>query len=139
MGQIVVKQMNLFYGDFQALKSINLALPEKQVTVLIGPSGCGKTTFLKSLNRMNDLVSGCRIEGSISLDGQDIFDKTLNLNQLRKKVGMVSQQPNPFAMSIYDNIAYGPRTHGIQDKAELDCIVEQSLRGGPSGMKSRTS
>lgn len=129
MGQILVEQMNLFYGDFQALKNINLALPEKQVTALIGPSGCGKTTFLKSLNRMNDLVPGCRIEGSISLDGQDIFDKTLNLNQLRKKVGMVFQQPNPFAMSIYDNIAYGPRTHGIQDKAELDRIVEKSLRG----------
>ncbi|MFA9413846.1 MULTISPECIES: phosphate ABC transporter ATP-binding protein PstB [unclassified Streptococcus] len=129
MGQIVVEQMNLFYGDFQALKNINLHLPEKQVTALIGPSGCGKTTFLKTLNRMNDLVPGCRIEGHISLDGQDIFDKSLNLNQLRKKVGMVFQQPNPFAMSIYDNIAYGPRTHGIQDKAELDRIVEKSLRG----------
>lgn len=129
MGQILVEQMNLYYGEFQALKNINLELPEKQITALIGPSGCGKTTFLKSLNRMNDLVPDCRIEGLISLDGQDIYDKNLNLNQLRKKVGMVFQQPNPFAMSIYDNIAYGPRTHGIQDKAELDRIVEKSLRG----------
>ncbi|MET3558085.1 phosphate transport system ATP-binding protein [Streptococcus rupicaprae] len=129
MGSILVENMNLFYGDFQALKQINLAIPENQITALIGPSGCGKTTFLKSLNRMTDLVPGCRIEGRISLDGQDIFAKDVDLNHLRKRVGMVFQQPNPFSMSIYDNIAYGPRTHGIQDKASLDAIVEKSLRG----------
>lgn len=129
MGSILVENMNLFYGDFQALKQINLAIPENQITALIGPSGCGKTTFLKSLNRMTDLVPGCRIEGRISLDGQDIFAKDVDLNHLRKRVGMVFQQPNPFSMSIYDNIAYGPRTHGIQDKESLDAIVEKSLRG----------
>lgn len=129
MGKLVVKDLDLYYGEVQALKGINLELPEREITALIGPSGCGKTTFLKTLNRMNDLVPGCRIEGQILLDDQDIYDKSLNLNLLRKRVGMVFQQPNPFAMSIYDNIAYGPRTHGIQDKATLDEIVEKSLRG----------
>lgn len=121
--------MNLFYGDFQALKQVHMEIPEHQVTAFIGPSGCGKSTFLKSLNRMNDLVSGCRIEGEILLDGQNIYDKKFDVNILRKRVGMVFQQPNPFSMSIYDNIAYGPRTHGIKDKATLDEIVERSLQG----------
>ena len=118
----------MYYGQFQALKKINTAFPEKQITALIGPSGCGKSTLLKTLNRMNDLVEGCRITGSVQLDGEDIYG-SMDVNLLRKRVGMVFQKPNPFPMSIYDNIAYGPRTHGIRNKAKLDEIVEQSLRG----------
>ncbi|TCD45457.1 phosphate ABC transporter ATP-binding protein [Streptococcus sp. X16XC17] len=129
MGNFQISNLDLYYGDFQALKNISLDLPENQVTALIGQSGCGKSTFLKSLNRMNDLVPDCRIEGNILLDGQDIRKKDTNLNHLRKRVGMVFQQPNPFAMSIYDNVAYGPRTHGIHDKETLDALVEKSLRG----------
>lgn len=129
MGTFSIRQLDLFYGEFQALKDISIDLPEKQITALIGPSGCGKSTFLKTLNRMNDLVSSCRIEGEVLLDNQDIYSSKFNLNQLRKRVGMVFQQPNPFAMSIYDNVAYGPRTHGIRDKKELDALVKKSLKG----------
>lgn len=124
---IEAKNMNLWYGANHALKDINIALPERQITALIGPSGCGKSTFLKSLNRMNDLVEGCRIEGEITFDGVDIY-KNYDVNILRKRVGMVFQKPNPFPMSIYDNIAYGPRIHGIKSKVKLDEIVEDSLR-----------
>lgn len=127
LDKFTIKDLNLFYGDMQALKSINMAIPEKQVTALIGPSGCGKSTFLKTLNRMNDLVEDCRITGKIELDGYDIY-KNVDVIELRKKVGMVFQKPNPFPMSIYDNVAYGPRTHGIRNKAKLDDIVEESLR-----------
>ena len=129
MGTFSVKHLDLYYGDFQALKDISIDLPQGQITACIGPSGCGKSTFLKTLNRMNDLVPGCRIDGDIMLDDQNIYGKSMNLNQLRKRVGMVFQQPNPFAMSIYDNVAYGPRTHGITDKKQLDVLVEKSLRG----------
>ncbi len=122
-----VSHMDLFYGDFQALTDINISFAEHRVTAMIGPSGCGKSTLLKSLNRMNDLVDGCRITGSITLDGQDIYNG-YDVNVLRKKVGMVFQKANPFPMSIYDNIVFGPRTHGIKKKAELDDIVEDSLR-----------
>lgn len=128
MDKITVKNMNLHYGDFHALKNINLNMEEKKITAFIGPSGCGKSTLLKSLNRMNDLVDGCRIEGEICLDGENIYDKRMDVNLLRKRVGMVFQKPNPFPMSIYDNIAYGPRTHGIRNRAKLDEIVERSLR-----------
>lgn len=121
------KDLNLWYGTNQALKNINIDIHEKQITALIGPSGCGKSTFLKTLNRMNDLVEGCRIEGDITLDGIDIY-KDMNVNILRKRVGMVFQKPNPFPMSIYDNIAYGPRIHGIKSRVRLDEIVEHSLR-----------
>ena len=121
------QDMNVYYGDFHALKDINLNFPEHEITALIGPSGCGKSTFLKSLNRMNDLVEGCKITGSIKLDDTDIY-KDIDVNILRKRVGMVFQHPNPFPMSIYDNIAYGPRTHGIKNKAKLDDIVEDSLK-----------
>ena len=121
------KNLNLWYGANQALKNINIDIPEKQITALIGPSGCGKSTFLKTLNRMNDLVEGCRIEGDITLDGIDIY-KDMNVNILRKRVGMVFQKPNPFPMSIYDNIAYGPRIHCIKSRVRLDEIVEHSLR-----------
>ena len=124
-----IKNMDLFYGDFQALKDINIDLNKEGITALIGPSGCGKSTFLKSLNRMNDLVEGCRIEGDILLDGVDIYKDSVDVYQLRKRVGMVFQKPNPFPTSIYDNVAYGPRTHGIKDKAALDEIVEKSLKG----------
>ena len=124
---ITVKDMCLWYGQVQALKNININIEEKSITALIGPSGCGKSTFLKSLNRMNDLVEGCRIEGDILLDGKSVF-KGMDVNLLRRRVGMVFQKPNPFPMSIYDNIAYGPRTHGIRSKAKLDDIVEKSLR-----------
>ena len=127
MGIITAKKLNLWYTTNHALKDINIELPERQITALIGPSGCGKSTFLKSLNRMNDLVEGCRIEGEITLDGVDIY-KDMDVNILRKKVGMVFQKPNPFPMSIYDNIAYGPRIHGIKSKVQLDEIVERSLR-----------
>ena len=128
MDKITVKNMNLHYGDFHALKNINLNMEEKKITAFIGPSGCGKSTLLKTLNRMNDLVDGCRIEGEICLDGENIYDKRMDVNLLRKRVGMVFQKPNPFPMSIYDNIAYGPRTHGIRNRAKLDEIVERSLR-----------
>ena len=119
--------MELYYSDFHALKNVNLEIEANKITAFIGPSGCGKSTLLKSINRMNDLVEGCRIEGELLLDGQDIF-KDIDVNLLRKRVGMVFQKPNPFPMSIYDNIAYGPRTHGIHSKAKLDEIVEKSLR-----------
>ena len=125
---ITTKNLNLWYGASHALKSINMEIPEKKITALIGPSGCGKSTYLKTLNRMNDLVESCRIEGEIMLSGIDIY-KGIDVNILRKRVGMVFQKPNPFPMSIYDNIAYGPRTHGIKNKAKLDDIVEHSLRG----------
>ena len=127
MGIIRAKNLNLWYTTNHALKDINIELPERQITALIGPSGCGKSTFLKCLNRMNDLVEGCRIEGEICLAGVDVY-KDMDVNILRKKVGMVFQKPNPFPMSIYDNIAYGPRIHGIKSKVALDEIVERSLR-----------
>ena len=123
-----IKNLDLYYGDFQALKGVNLNIESNEITAFIGPSGCGKSTLLKSLNRMNDLVAGCRIEGKILLDGEDCYSKKMDVNLLRKRVGMVFQKPNPFPMSIYDNIAYGPRTHGIRSKAKLDDIVEESLR-----------
>lgn len=122
-----VKNLNLYYGKFHALKDVNMEIPEKQITAFIGPSGCGKSTFLKCLNRMNDLVEGCNITGDVKLDGEDIFDG-MDVNLLRKRVGMVFQNPNPFPMSVYDNIAYGPRTHGIHSKEKLDEIVERSLK-----------
>ena len=121
-----IKNLNLFYGDFQALKNISLRIPAQEITAFIGPSGCGKSTLLKTLNRMNDLVEGCRTDGEILLDGEDIRKTDPNL--LRRRVGMVFQKPNPFPMSVYDNIAYGPRTHGVKSKAKLDEIVERSLR-----------
>lgn len=123
-----VKEMNLWYSNFQALKNINMEIPENQITAFIGPSGCGKSTFLKSLNRMNDLVDGVKITGSIIYDNQNILDDNIDVNQLRREIGMVFQKPNPFPMSIYDNIAYGPRTHGIKNKLQLDEIVEESLK-----------
>ena len=125
--KMAVEHLNLFYGDFQGLRDINLTFPENQVTALIGPSGCGKSTLLKTLNRMNDLVEGCRVEGSVLLDGADAY-RTLDATDLRRRVGMVFQQPNPFPMSIYDNVAFGPRSHGVRAKADLDVIVEESLR-----------
>lgn len=128
MDKITVENLDLFYGSFQALKSIDLHIPANEITALIGPSGCGKSTLLKSLNRMNDLVEDCRITGSIRLDQDDIYGK-MDVSLLRKRVGMVFQKPNPFPMSIYDNIAFGPRTHGIRSKVKLDDIVERSLRG----------
>ena len=121
-----IQNLNLYYGSFHALKDVNLELPEREITAFIGPSGCGKSTLLKCLNRMNDLVEGCRIEGSILLSGQDI--RTMEVNGLRKRVGMVFQNPNPFPMSVYDNIAFVPRTHGVKKKSELDAIVERSLQ-----------
>lgn len=126
---ITVKDMCLWYGQVQALKNININIEEKSITALIGPSGCGKSTFLKSLNRMNDLVPGVKITGDIRYRGEDIFDPKLNVNELRRNIGMVFQKPNPFPMSIYDNIAYGPRTHGITSRSKLDEIVENSLKG----------
>lgn len=128
MGKFNISNLDLYYTDFHALKNVNLDLTEKEITAFIGPSGCGKSTLLKSLNRMNDLVEGCKITGEITLDGVDIY-KNIDVNLLRKRVGMVFQKPNPFPMSIYDNIAYGPRTHGIHNKSQLDDIVEKSLRG----------
>ncbi|MBQ2747114.1 MAG: phosphate ABC transporter ATP-binding protein [Firmicutes bacterium] len=128
MGIIDIKNLNLYYGDFQALKNVNLEIPEKEITAFIGPSGCGKSTLLKSLNRMNDLVPECRINGEILLEGENIHGG-MDVNMLRKRVGMVFQKSNPFPMSIYDNIAYGPRTHGVKSRAMLDEIVERSLRG----------
>lgn len=127
MDKFTIKDMNLYYGKFHALKGVNLNMPKNKITAFIGPSGCGKSTLLKSLNRMNDLVEGCKITGDIRLDGEDIYGN-MDVNILRKRVGMVFQKANPFPMSVYDNIAYGPRTHGIRSKAKLDEIVESSLR-----------
>ena len=127
MDKFSIKNMELYYGDFKALKGIDLSLAANEITAFIGPSGCGKSTLLKSLNRMNDLVEGCRITGEVLLDGEDIYGD-MDINNLRKRVGMVFQKPNPFPMSVYDNIAYGPRTHGIRSKSRLDEIVEKSLR-----------
>ena len=126
---ISVKDMCLWYGEHKALKNVNIEIPEKSITAFIGPSGCGKSTFLKTLNRMNDLVPGVKISGDIRYEGTDIFSKEVDVNQLRKEIGMVFQKPNPFPMSIYDNVAYGPRTHGITNKLQLDEIVENALRG----------
>lgn len=126
--KITIKDTELYYGDFHALKNINMDIVENEITAFIGPSGCGKSTLLKSLNRMNDLVEGCKITGDIRLDGEDIYGD-MDINMLRKRVGMVFQRPNPFPMSVYDNIAYGPRTHGIKSRVALDEIVENSLRG----------
>ena len=125
---ITVKDMCLWYGDQQALKNVNIEIPEKSITAFIGPSGCGKSTFLKTLNRMNDLIPGVKITGDIRYENADIFSKDIDVNNLRKEIGMVFQKPNPFPMSIYDNVAYGPRTHGITNKVQLDEIVEQALR-----------
>ena len=127
--KISVRNLNLYYGDNHALKDVSMDIKEKSVTAFIGPSGCGKSTFLKTLNRMNDLIDNVRIDGTVKLDGEDIYADGVDTTILRKKVGMVFQQPNPFPMSIYDNIAYGPRVHGIKDKRRLDQIVEESLRG----------
>ena len=126
---LTVKDLCLWYGSHQALKDVSIDIPEKSITALIGPSGCGKSTFLKTLNRMNDLVPGVKITGTVKYRDQDIFDPSLDVNALRRQIGMVFQKPNPFPMSIYDNIAYGPRTHGVKSRAALDEIVEKSLRG----------
>ena len=128
-GIIKAKDLCLWYGTSQALKNINIDIQEKSITALIGPSGCGKSTFLKTLNRMNDLIPSVKISGEVTYGGTDIFDKSVDVNELRRQVGMVFQKPNPFPMSIYDNIAYGPRTHGIKNKVQLDEIVERSLKG----------
>ena len=128
MGNFKIKDMDLYYSDFHALKDINLDIPSTKITAFIGPSGCGKSTLLKSLNRMNDLVEDCKITGEVTLDGENIY-KGMDVNTLRKRVGMVFQKPNPFPMSIYDNITYGPKLHGVRNKAELDELVESSLRG----------
>ena len=128
MEKFKINNLDLYYHDFKALKSVSLSLPEKEITAFIGPSGCGKSTLLKSLNRMNDLVEGCKITGEVKLDGEDIYGN-MDVNLLRKKVGMVFQKPNPFPMSIYDNIAFGPRTHGVHSKVKLDQLVEESLKG----------
>jgi len=127
MDKIHIENLDLYYGDFQALKKINLNIKANEVTAFIGPSGCGKSTLLKCLNRMNDLVEGCRITGKVLLDGENIYGD-IDINLLRKRVGMVFQKPNPFPMSVYDNVAFGPRTHGIKSKIKLDDIVERSLR-----------
>ena len=127
MGKIDIKNLNLFYGSFQALKNINLSIKANEITAFIGPSGCGKSTLLKAINRMNDLIEGCKINGEVLLDGENVYGN-LDTTSLRKRVGMVFQKPNPFPMSIYDNVAFGPRTHGIRGKAKLDDIVERSLR-----------
>lgn len=128
MSKIIIKNLDLYYDNFHALKDINMDIKKNEITAFIGPSGCGKSSLLKSLNRMNDLVEGCRITGDIVLDNKNIFDKDVDVNLLRKRVGMVFQKPNPFQMSIYDNIAYGPRTHNIKNKSVLDEIVEKSLK-----------
>ncbi|MDD4715699.1 MAG: phosphate ABC transporter ATP-binding protein PstB [Oscillospiraceae bacterium] len=128
MNKFSIKNLNLYYGDFHALKDVSLAIPKNKITAFIGPSGCGKSTLLKTLNRMNDLVEDCRIMGQVLLDGEDIYGG-MDVNLLRKRVGMVFQKPNPFPMSVYENIAFGPRTHGVRSKAKLDDIVERSLRG----------
>ena len=138
MGKIDIKDMDLFYGDFHAIKDVNLSIPKNQITAFIGPSGCGKSTVLKSLNRMNDLVVDCKIQGKITLDGVDIY-KDMDVNDLRKRVGMVFQKANLFPMSIYDNIAYGPRTHGIRSKAKLDEIVERTLKQAAIGDEVKDS
>ncbi len=127
MAKFDIENLNLYYGAFQALKHVSLSIPEKEITAFIGPSGCGKSTLLKTLNRMNDLVEGCRIEGTVLLDGEDIYGN-MDTTLLRKRVGMVFQKPNPFPMSVYDNVAFGPRTHGVRSKAKLDDLVERSLR-----------
>lgn len=129
MEKIKIENLNLYYGDFQALKNINIDINEHEIMAFIGPSGCGKSTTLKCINRMNDLVETCKIDGKILLDGENIYSKNYDLNNLRKRVGMVFQQPNPFPMSIYENIVYGPKTHGIKDRSKLDEIVERSLKG----------
>ena len=126
---MTAENLCLWYGDNQALKNININIPENSITALIGPSGCGKSTFLKTLNRMNDLIPTVKISGNVFYGGRDIFDKSIDVNELRRDIGMVFQKPNPFPMSIYDNIAYGPRTHGIKNRAKLDAIVEEALRG----------
>ena len=127
MNKFTVENLNLYYGDFHALKNVSIDIPANEITAFIGPSGCGKSTFLKTLNRMNDLVEGCKIDGNVLLDQEDIYGK-MDINMLRKRVGMVFQKPNPFPMSVYDNIAFGPRTHGIHSKSQLDDIIEKSLR-----------
>ena len=127
--KVSIQNMDLYYGDFHALKNLNLEIPANQVTAFIGPSGCGKSTCIKSLNRMNDLIDGCKITGTIKIDGEDIYDPRTDVTLLRKRAGMVFQKANPFPMSVYDNIAYGPRVHGIKNRAKLDAIVENSLRG----------
>ena len=127
--KVSIQNMDLYYGDFHALKNLNLEIPANQVTAFIGPSGCGKSTCIKSLNRMNDLIDGCKITGTIKIDGEDIYDPRTDVTLLRKRAGMVFQKANPFPMSVYDNIAYGPRVHGIKSRAKLDEIVENSLRG----------
>lgn len=126
--KVSIQDLNLYYGDFQALKGLHMEIPSNQVTAFIGPSGCGKSTCIKTLNRMNDMVANCKITGRVTIDGEDIYDPRTDVTLLRKRAGMVFQKPNPFPMSIYDNIAYGPRVHGIRSKAKLDEIVEQSLR-----------
>ena len=125
--KFTIENLNLYYGAFHALKDINMKIPAKNITAFIGPSGCGKSTLLKTLNRMNDIVQGCRVSGKVLLDGEDIYSDT-DVNKLRRRVGMVFQKPNPFAMSIYDNVAYGPRTHGVKNRSELDETVENSLK-----------
>ncbi len=125
---MTAKDLNLWYGETHALKNVNITIPEKSITAFIGPSGCGKSTFLKTLNRMNDLIPTVKIKGEVCYNGQNIYDSSVDVNELRREIGMVFQKPNPFPMSIYDNIAYGPRTHGIKSKVKLDEIVEQSLR-----------
>lgn len=127
MGKIDIKNLNLFYGSFQALKDINLSIKANEITAFIGPSGCGKSTLLKTINRMNDLIEGCKIDGEVLLDGENVYGN-MDTSMLRKRVGMVFQKPNPFPMSIYDNVAFGPRTHGVRSKAKLNDIVERSLR-----------
>ena len=128
MDKFTIERLNLYYGSFQALRDINMKIPANEITALIGPSGCGKSTLLKTLNRMNDLIEGCKIDGKVLLDGEVIY-ADMDTNLLRKRVGMVFQKPNPFPMSVYDNVAYGPRTHGVRNKAMLDDIVERSLTG----------
>jgi phosphate transport system ATP-binding protein len=128
MPSFVVRDLNLYYDGVQALKDVNVQIAEKRIVAFIGPSGCGKSTFLRTLNRMNDIIEKCTIEGEVLLDGENIYDKSMDVNLLRKRVGMVFQKPNPFPMSIYDNVAFGPRTHGIRKKADLDGIVERSLQ-----------
>lgn len=125
--KFTIEKLNLYYGNFHALKDINMKIPDRNITAFIGPSGCGKSTLLKTLNRMNDIIEGCRVSGNVLLDGEDIYGD-IDVNDLRKRVGMVFQKPNPFAMSIYDNVAYGPRTHGVRSRAELDETVENALR-----------
>ena len=135
---ITVKDLCLWYGSAQALKNVNISIPEKSITALIGPSGCGKSTFLKTLDRMNDLIPGVKITGQVEYGGKDIFAPSVDVNELRRRIGMVFQKPNPFPMSIYDNVAYGPRTHGVTARAELDGIVERSLRDAAIWDESRT-